>query len=58
MLIVRNNSEMKDMFTYLRLHKESQANLRKIIKAKLFENCKDFKMKQRRIKNAPDWLNE
>jgi len=29
-----------------------------ILKAELFEICKDFKMNQKRIKDAPDWLYE
>ena len=50
---------MEEMFAYLRLHKvRFQPNLRKVIKAELSEICKDFKMKQKRIKNAPDWLYE
>jgi hypothetical protein len=44
---------------HVRLHNvRFQPNLRKIIKVELSERCKDFKMKQKRIKNAPDWLYE
>ena len=57
MLNIRIDSETKEMLAYLRLHKvRFQPNLRKIIKAELSEICKDFKMKQKRIKNVPGWL--
>jgi hypothetical protein len=47
------------MLAYLRLHKvRFQPNLRKIIKAELSEICKDIMIKQKRIKNAPDWRYE
>jgi hypothetical protein len=46
------------MFVYLRLHKESQLDLWPLVKAESSEICKDFKMIQKRIKNAPDWLYE
>jgi len=59
MLNIWIDSETKEILAYLRLYKERfQPNLRKIIKAKLSEICKDFKIKQKRIKNAPDWLYE
>jgi hypothetical protein len=59
MLNSRVDNETKEMLAYLCLHKvRFQPNLRKIIKAELSEICKDFKMKQKRIKNAPDWLYE
>ena len=52
-------SETQEMLDYLRLHKvRFSPNLRKVIKAELSGICKDFKMKQKRIKNAPDWLFE
>ena len=55
MLNIRIESETKEMLAYLRLQNvRFQPNLRKIIKAELSEICKDFKMKQNRIKNAPD----
>jgi hypothetical protein len=57
MLNIRINSETKEMLSYLRLHKvRFQPNLKKIIKAELSEICKDFKIKQKRIKNALDWV--
>jgi hypothetical protein len=56
LLYIRTNSEMEGMFAYLRLHKESQSNLRKVIKAELSEICKDLKMKQKQINDASDWL--
>jgi hypothetical protein len=47
------------MLPYLLLHNvRFHPNLRKIIKGELFEICKDFKMKQKRIMDAPDWLYE
>ena len=46
LLTIRTNSEMEEMFAYLRLHKENQPNLRKVIKAELSKICKDFKMNQ------------
>jgi len=50
---------MEEMFAHLRLHKERfQPNLRQIIEAEFSEICKEFKMNQKRIKNAPDWLYE
>ena len=59
MLNIRVDNETKEMLAYLRQHKvRFLPNLRKIIKAELFEICKDFKMKQKRIKDAPDWLYE
>jgi hypothetical protein len=59
MLNIRIDSETKEMLAYLRLHKvRFQFNLRKIIKSELSEICKDFKMKQKQIKDAPDWLCE
>ena len=59
MLNIRVYSETKDMLACLRLHKVGfQPNLRKIVKVELFEMCKDFKMKQKRIKDAPNWLYE
>jgi hypothetical protein len=52
-------SKTKEMLAYLRRHNARfHPNLRKVIKAELSEICKDFKMKQKRIKNAPDWLYE
>jgi hypothetical protein len=59
MLNIRVDNETKEMLAYLRQHKvRFQPNLRKIIKAELFEICTDFKMKQKRIKDAPEWLYE
>ncbi|NQU53747.1 MAG: hypothetical protein HQ522_14550 [Bacteroidetes bacterium] len=59
MLNIRIDSGTKEMLAYLRRHKvRFQPNIRKIIKAELSEICKDFKMKQKRIKDAPDWLYE
>jgi hypothetical protein len=59
MLNIRIDSETKEMMAYLRLHNvRFQPNLRKIIKVELSERCKDFKVKQKRINNAPDWLYE
>ena len=56
MLNIRPDSETKEMLAYLRLHKlRFQLNLRKIIKSELSEIFKEFKVKQKRIKNAPDW---
>ena len=56
---IRVDNETKEMLAYLRLHKvRFQPNLRKIIKAELSEICKYFKMKQKQIKDAPDWLYE
>jgi hypothetical protein len=58
-LNVKINSETKEMLAYLwLLNVRFQPNLRTIIKAELSEICKDFKIKQKRIKNAPDWLYE
>ncbi len=59
MLNIRIDSETKEMLAYLRLHNvRFQPNLRKIIKAELSEIYKDFKINQKRIKDAPDWLHE
>jgi len=59
MLNIKIDSETEEMLAYLRLQNvRFQPNLRKIIKVELSETCKDFKMKQKRIKNAHDWLYE
>lgn len=55
LLIIKTNSKMEEMFAYWRLHKE---RFQPIIKAELSEICKDFEMKQKRIKNTSDWLYE
>ena len=59
MLNIRVDNETKEILAYLHQYKvRFQPNLRKTRKAELFEICKDFKMKQKRIKDAPYWLYE
>jgi hypothetical protein len=58
-LNIRIDSKAIEILAYLWLYDvKYQPNLKKIIKTELSEICKDFKMKDKRIKNAPDWLYE
>lgn len=57
MLTIRTNEKTDLMIAYLRNHKVKFAPKLKIaIQLELEKMCKDFKMKEKRIKNAPDWL--
>ena len=57
MLTIRIDDETKEMIAYLRAHRvRFQDKIRKSIKDDLSEICKDFKRKEKRIKNAPDWV--
>ena len=53
MLTLRINKETKDMIAFLRNHKvKFTPVIRGLIKAELAKICKDFKMKENRIKEA------
>ncbi len=57
MLTIRTNEEIDLMIAYLRNHKvKFTPRLRNAISKELKILCDDFKMKQKRIKNAPDWM--
>ena len=57
MLTIRTNTQIDERLAYLRLHKVNfTPTLKQVILSELDEMCKDFKMKENRIKNAPDWL--
>lgn len=57
MLTIRTNKIIDEKLAYLRLHKVNfTPNLKRIIDEELTRLCKDFKMKEKRIKNAPSWL--
>ena len=57
MLTIRIDNETSQMIAYLRIHKvKFQNKIRESIKKDLQVLCSDFKMKEKRIKNAPDWL--
>ena len=54
---MRIDKETEEMLAYLRLHKvRFQPNLRIVIKAELSILCENFKKKEKRIKDAPNWL--
>lgn len=57
MLTIRTNDIIDEKIAYLRLHKvRFTGELRRVIDEELTKICEDFKMKEKRIKNAPDWL--
>ena len=57
MLIIRIDTETKEMIAYLKLHKVKYASLLKpIIKKELNNICDDYKKESRRKKNEPAWL--
>ena len=57
MLTIRTNEYQNELIAYLRLHKvRFTPKLKQVITKELESICKDFKMKGKRIHNAPDWL--
>jgi len=59
MLTIRTDNEIDSMIAYLRIHKvKFTPKIRSIIKKELKNICTDFRIKEKRIKNAPDWLYE
>lgn len=57
MLTIRIDNETKEMIAYLRNHKVNFTHkIRQSITRDLKELCIDFKMKEKRINNAPDWV--
>ena len=59
MLTIRVDNETAEMIAYLRRHKvRFQPKIRQLIKPELQAMCKDFKRKENRIPNAPDWVYE
>lgn len=57
MLTIRTDVEIDEMLAYLRLHKvRFTSKIKESIRSDLKEMCNDFKMKEERIKDAPDWL--
>lgn len=57
MLTIRIDNETKQLRSYLSDHKvRYQQRIRAVIKAELKLIACDFKLKEKRIKNAPDWL--
>jgi hypothetical protein len=56
MLTIRINDTIDEKIAYLRLHKvKFTPVLREAIDRELTKLCDDFKMKEKRIKGAPDW---
>lgn len=59
MFTIRTNENIDEMIAYLRSHKvRFTPKLKLVIEAELQKMCNDFKKKEKRIKNAPDWLYE
>lgn len=59
MLTIRTNEKTDEMIAYLRSHKvRFSSKLKPLIDAELKKMCNDFKKKEKRLKNAPDWLYE
>ena len=56
-LKIRTDNKTIKTLAYLRLHNvRFQTNYRTVIKAELSEIYEDYEMKQKRIRNASDWL--
>jgi len=59
MFTLRIDNETKEMLAYLRRHNiRFQPKLKDAFKVILREYCKEFKRKESRIKDAPEWLYE
>lgn len=59
MFTIRTNENIDEMIAYLRSHKvRFTSKLKPLIETELQKMCNDFKKREKRIKNAPDWLYE
>ena len=59
MLTIRTDSEIDEMIAFLRIHKVKFTHrIKEAMRMELINICSDFKMKEKRIKDAPDWLYE
>jgi hypothetical protein len=57
MLTIRITDNQKQKIAYLKQHNVKYTIfLRSVIDAELTRLCNEYKMKEKRIKNAPDWL--
>lgn len=57
MLTFRVNKEIMEMKAYLAKHKVRwQPEAKALIRDLLHQKCKEFKRKEKRIPNAPDWV--
>lgn len=57
MLTIRTNEEIDLMIAFLRNHKvRFTPRIKSVIRDELRILCEDFKIKSKRIKNAPDWM--
>ena len=57
MFTIRTNNEMDEKIAYLRLHKvRFTPRIKKVIDDELSLMCNEFKRKEKRIPNAPDWV--
>lgn len=59
MLTIRIDNETKEMIAYLKNHNIRYTDIiREAIRPALKSKCQDMKKKEKRIKNAPDWVYE
>lgn len=57
MFTIRTNSNTDEMIAFLRSRKvRFTPRLKQVMDAELSRMCDDFKRKEKRIKDAPDWL--
>jgi len=57
MITLRVDNETMEMKAFLAAHKVRwQPEAKELIRDLLSKKCKEFNRKEKRIKNAPDWL--
>lgn len=57
MLTIRVGKEIMEMKAFLAKHKVRwQPEAKQLIKGLLAEKCKEFKRKEKRLPDAPNWL--